>query len=176
MATFRSDPLLAIARGILTFSMVVSIIVGSIVLAASPSALLFRERVAAELAKSAVAVSPVAFGVAVGTLLLLIAGMAALAYLFLRHMRRIVDSVGEGDPFAPVNGDRLRAMGWLTLAIQVIGIPCGALALWIGHVTEGEDMDFGISIGGLLLALVLFILARVFRRGAEMREELEGTV
>ena len=36
--------------------------------------------------------------------------------------------------------------------------------------------DFGFSGGGLLLMLVLFILARVFRRGAEMREELEGTV
>jgi hypothetical protein len=34
----------------------------------------------------------------------------------------------------------------------------------------------GISFGGFLLALVLFILARVFRKGTEMREELEGTV
>ena len=91
-------------------------------------------------------------------------------------MRRIVDSVGGGDSFAPVNADRLRAMVWLTLAIQAVGIPCEAIALWIGHVTEGNDIDFGLSIGGLLLALVLFILARVFRRSAEMREELEGAV
>ena len=36
------------------------------------------------------------------------------------------------------------------------------------------DADF--STNGLLLALVLFILARVFRTGAKMREDLEGTV
>ncbi len=34
----------------------------------------------------------------------------------------------------------------------------------------------GISGNGLLLMLILFILARVFRKGAEMRAELEGTV
>ena len=43
-------------------------------------------------------------------------------------MRRIVDSVGGGDSFAPVNADPLRAMVWLTLAIQAVGIPCEAIA------------------------------------------------
>ena len=32
------------------------------------------------------------------------------------------------------------------------------------------------AIGGFLLSLVLFILARVFRLGAEMRSDLEGTI
>jgi hypothetical protein len=44
------------------------------------------------------------------------------------------------------------------------------------HGDRGNDVDFGLSFGGVLLALVLFILARVFRKGAEMRAELEGTV
>jgi hypothetical protein len=41
---------------------------------------------------------------------------------------------------------------------------------------KDADFDFGVSLGGLLLALTLFILARVFRQGAAMREDLEGTV
>ena len=36
--------------------------------------------------------------------------------------------------------------------------------------------DFGITLDGILLAVILFILARVFRQGAAMREDLEGTV
>ena len=37
-------------------------------------------------------------------------------------------------------------------------------------------VDSGFDVNGLLLMLILFILARVFRKGADMRAELEGTV
>ena len=36
--------------------------------------------------------------------------------------------------------------------------------------------DGGLDGGSILLTLILFILARVFRHGAAMREDLEGTV
>jgi hypothetical protein len=38
----------------------------------------------------------------------------------------------------------------------------------------GLHSDFSLSALGL--AIVLFVLARVFRQGAAMREDLEGTV
>ena len=38
------------------------------------------------------------------------------------------------------------------------------------------DVDFGIDGESLLLILILFVLARVFREGAAMQAELEGTV
>ena len=43
---------------------------------------------------------------------------------------------------------------------------------------ENADItiDAGLDIEGILLALILFILARVFRHGARMRDDLEGTV
>ena len=37
-------------------------------------------------------------------------------------------------------------------------------------------MDTHMSLTGLAVGLVLFILARVFRQGAAMRADLEGTV
>ena len=49
-------------------------------------------------------------------------------------------------------------------------------------VRDLNDLDHevgsgdGFSLTGILMVLILFILARVFKRGAEMREELEGTV
>ena len=45
--------------------------------------------------------------------------------------------------------------------------------------TLGDDrfsMEFNLTLSGLALAVILFILARVFRKGADMRAELEGTV
>ena len=38
-----------------------------------------------------------------------------------------------------------------------------------------HDSD-GLSMGAIILTLVLFVLARVFRTGAEMQDDLEGTV
>ena len=72
-------------------------------------------------------------------------------------------------------------MAWLTLAIQLMAVPIALVGSWIEHAAEkmGDlsiNADADISTNGLLLALVLFILARVFKTGAQMREELEGTV
>ena len=114
-----------------------------------------------------------------GALFLLIAVMAVLAFFLLRTLRRIVDSVAEGDPFAPVNADRLEHMGWLMIALQLVAIPMTSLAIWFDaapfkpNVHHGDD---GLSAGAILLTLILFVLARVFRTGAAMRETLEGTV
>ena len=88
----------------------------------------------------------------------------------------VIESVGAGDPFAPVNATRLARMGWLMIGVQLSSVPIGALAMWIGERVKDVDFEFGISGQGIMLALVLFILARVFRHGAAMRDELEGTV
>jgi Fe-S cluster assembly ATPase SufC len=48
------------------------------------------------------------------------------------------------------------------------------------EVTEGSvtfhGQVGGLDMTGILLVIILFILARVFRHGAAMREDLEGTV
>jgi hypothetical protein len=54
------------------------------------------------------------------------------------------------------------------------------MALWLSEHIKADKADLDINIGfsgsGLVLMLVLFILSRIFRHGAAMREELEGTV
>ena len=54
------------------------------------------------------------------------------------------------------------------------------LLTMLGETKPGQDLDISIdasiSLSGILLVLLLIILARVFDRGAEMREELEGTI
>ena len=113
-------------------------------------------------------------------LMLAIAALLALGVYFLVLLRRIVNSVGEGDPFIPANATRLSHMGWIALIGQIVSIPLGAAVVWIARIVEDDPKvrvdEFGFSGSGILLVLILFILARVFRRGAEMREELEGTV
>jgi len=115
---------------------------------------------------------------AIDALLLLAIQGASLLFTFARLLGRIIDTVGLRDPFVPVNADRLRSMGWLALAFQLLAIPLAALSLYIGVQLPAAALhvDTDISFNCVMMAIVLFILARVFRRGTEMREELEGTV
>jgi hypothetical protein len=100
--------------------------------------------------------------------------------LILRGLRRIVDSALTGDPFVPANAQLLRQIGWLALGInsaQIIGNqiifnlgkPLAPVELWIAEFSS-------IPWLGFFATLLIFVLARVFQRGSEMRADLEGTV
>jgi hypothetical protein len=95
---------------------------------------------------------------------------------FLKMLRDLVLSVTQGQPLTAINAGRLRSMGWLSLAIQgVLLITTVALAIFGKGKLFDVDMVYDL-ITGMLTAAVLFILARVFDYGADMREELEGTI
>lgn len=68
------------------------------------------------------------------------------------------------------------------LAVEVLLWPAAFLAGEIADwASKYDDFDLnvggdGFSLTGIMIVLLLFILARVFRRGAAMREDLDGTV
>jgi hypothetical protein len=113
-------------------------------------------------------------------LLLLVIAMAslALAYDFVTRLAQIIDTVGEGDPFTFGNAGRLRRMAWLAIVIQALGLLAMLPSGWLKAQLAGGMFHLGsdFSLMGVGLAIVLFVLARVFRQGAAMRADLEGTV
>lgn len=112
-------------------------------------------------------------------LMALIAAGLALGFLFIRNLQRIVGTVSEGDPFVPANADRLQAMAWLALGLQGLALLATPLIIWFDSMPHKANVHHdseGISLGALVLALLLFVLARVFRVGSAMRADLEGTV
>jgi hypothetical protein len=176
MSTFRKDPLLGIAKVVLTITMAILAIGIAALAIGSVTMLAMKGTVVAKLIESG---APAEAFWAILLLLPFVAVMLILTYRFTQTLRAIVLTVEQGDPFIPDNASRLRTMAWLALAIQLASIPIGALGVWIGNVTKDVgDVEVGsdFSGNGLLLVLVLFILARVFKTGAQMREELEGTV
>ena len=172
------DPLLT-ATTFATVAMKVALGIGiGAVVSAQPLLLLNQDAVAAELAKEGKSIG-IDSQIASATIILpLIAVLLAGAFWFVHLLGRIVDTVGEGDPFIPTNADRLRTMGWLTLAIQLLTLPIGVAVARVAKAVEDtpSDTSVGLDFTGIVLVLILFILARVFRKGAAMREELEGTV
>lgn len=176
------DPLL-LAGKIVTIIMQAAVGIGAVVLVlALPMLALFGDDIVKGIAEGAeIVISDVPL-LPVGGLLLIIAIMLGALFLFFGKLRAMIDTVADGDPFVPANAERLNTMAWLLLATQVLTWPLGALALMLADWAEKlDDVDMrlefnGLDLSGILVVLVLFILARVFRQGAAMREDLEGTV
>lgn len=99
-----------------------------------------------------------------------------LNYMILKRLLAMVDTVRRGDPFVPANAQRLQAIAWALLALQLLGIGIGAIGDSLSTPQHPVDLDAGFSINGWLAVLLTFILARVFAEGALMRDELEGTI
>jgi hypothetical protein len=172
----RRDWLLTSARWLTTAIIVLVCLTGLGLLTAGIALPLFHERIAASALEHTG--RPLGYEVltAIESLLALILVMGFLAFRWLMRLRRIIDSVGEGDAFSIANAERLYSMGWLVVGIEILAVPAGVAAHFVTAHFHRQHVEIGFSLGGILMALVLFILARVFREGAAMREELEGTV
>ena len=151
------------------------------IIIALPVVVFFRDRIDIELAdKFGEAVGAFPLWPVIGVLLLALV-MVVMAFFFFDRLRQIIGTVGEGDPFVPANAERLSLMAWLTLGIQLLMVPatglCLMLARWAENIEDGHvTIGAGLDLEGILMVIVLFILARVFRHGTAMREDLEGTV
>lgn len=99
-----------------------------------------------------------------------------LNYALFKRLHAIIETVRAGDPFVAENAYRLQAIGWVLLALQLLGMAIGLIGRAVS--TPGHELhtDAGVSPIGWLAVLLTFVLARVFAEGALMREDLEGTV
>ena len=101
---------------------------------------------------------------------------APLNVAILDRLLAIVDSVRAGDPFVIENADRLTAIAWIVVALEVIHLLIGVIIRVIETSGQPIDMDWKFSFAPYIAVLLLFVLAKVFEHGARMRADLEGTV
>ena len=99
-----------------------------------------------------------------------------LNHIVLTRLRRIVETVGRGDPFVASNAYRLRTIAWALLGLQLLSLVIGGIGEAISSREFPLHLDAGFSVSGWLAVVMTFVLARVFAEGTLMREDLEGTV
>ena len=99
-----------------------------------------------------------------------------LNYGLLKRLLAIVETVRAGDPFVATNAQRLQAIAWTLLALQILSMVIGAIGKAVSSPAHPVNFDAGFSMNGSLAVLLTFLLARVFAEGARMRDDLEGTV
>lgn len=105
-------------------------------------------------------------------------GFAALSLVqaIIHHLLAMIRAVAGGAAFEPGNVGRMETIAGHVLGLQIVGTFARMIGLPVGSDIAGFDIGFGLSPAGIAFVLLLFILARVFRQGAAMREDLEGTV
>jgi Na+-transporting methylmalonyl-CoA/oxaloacetate decarboxylase gamma subunit len=99
-----------------------------------------------------------------------------LNYGVLKRLVAMVETVRAGDPFVAANAQRLQAIAWVLLALQLLSVVIGAIGKAVSTPAHPVHLDAGFSINGWLAVILTFLLARVFAEGTLMREDLEGTV
>jgi hypothetical protein len=97
------------------------------------------------------------------------------------QLRRIFATLVAGDPFVPENAGRLRRIAWavigLELARYAIQITTALIVTAFGQPASGVlESDFRPSLAAWAAALVLFVLAQVFREGARLRQQDQLTI
>ena len=172
-----SDPLLAAGKIITVLLMAIIAIVTVLLVGLVPALLLNQAEFAAEIGMTSSSSVTTITGITIA-MLLIAASVTAISFHFFQLLGRIIDTVEAGDPLTIENAERLNRMGWIALIFQAATLPISGLDAYLRDMlpTDELSVDFQFSLTGVLLALVLFILARVFKHGAQMREDLEGTV
>ncbi len=105
-----------------------------------------------------------------------------LIFVF-RATSAIIASAMSDDPFVDQNADRLSRIGWLLVSLVGLQAATGVIVSPLVEKIEAAGANINIDGVGpdispisILTILLVFVLAQIFRRGAEMRSELEGTV
>lgn len=176
MSEPTNNAVLKVTRGMI-YVLMVLVVIGGIALAIASVALpLNWDHVLVEIAKEKPGMN--AEGLLPWILAVLAFAMAPLGavWTILKKLLAIIGTVAEGDPFVRANAVRLKVIGWIMVAMQVIGIPFALVVTNVGDRIGEADMKGDFSITSVLAILLVFVLAGVFERGAAMREELEGTV
>ena len=122
--------------------------------------------------------SPEAERLVMGLRAVAVLGLAAipLHYMVLKRLLAIVETVRAGDAFVAANADRLQAIAWALLALELLSLVIGAIGKAVSTPAHPVHLDAGFSISGWLAVLLAFLLARVFAEGTVMRDDLAGTV
>src|SRR5436190_24281354 len=77
--------------------------------------------------------SPEAERLVMGLRAIAVLGLATipLNYVFLKRLLAMVETVRAGDPFVAANASRLQAIAWVLLALNLLSIVIGAIALTV---------------------------------------------
>lgn len=117
------------------------------------------------------------------TLLSIVSEILAWAHVFiiLVLLRRMAASIVEGGPFTEANIGRIRAMGWFTIAFEILR---NAAQTGAGFIVQNTSVVTGFEVirvaefkfDAILIGALLLVLAEIFRHGWSLQSDADFTV
>lgn len=107
--------------------------------------------------------------------------LTALGGVILFHLRKIMKSLSPDLRFLPDTARRLSLMGRVTIAAGILSSIVRTATAWyfVSHIRlEGVELEVRLSPDWVLLfaGFVLFVLAEIWSRAAELQEDHDLTV
>ncbi|MCR9268447.1 MAG: DUF2975 domain-containing protein [Henriciella sp.] len=114
----------------------------------------------------------VPMGQLVGALIGALIFFTGFAYV-IAQLRRILQTLADGDPFVPENAPRLTR---IAIAIALVEIVRNLAALATSTILSIGQVNLRIDLAVWGAVIVLLILAQVFKEGTRLREEEKMTI
>jgi hypothetical protein len=166
---------LSAARILLGILRVLNLLTGVMLVAAIPASFLFEPQFFAFFSKQPPRIDPTWLVPVLRIWFVLALLMVAAMHVLLSRLLSMVETVRSGDPFVPENAARLQTIAWCALALQLLHLTFGVMAATLNAAGSNVDWKFS-GFTGWLAVVLLFVLARVFEEGTQMREDLERMI
>lgn len=170
------DRLIGFTAGLVSLLLVLNIVAlvlfATALVASAPLAPTIVARLAAKIGSLAEARTVLA---ALRWLMLIGIGAAVAAHVIFRALQQLVMLVRHGDPFVPAAARQVERIGWALLGLQLLDLSFAVVAWRLAGPLPGA-FSWQPSFTGWIAVLAAFVLARVFRVGATMRDELAAVV
>ena len=161
---------LSASRILLRILRVLNLVMGVCLVAAIPASFLFEPQFLEFFSKRPPRIDPAWLVPVLRVWIVLALPMIAAVHVLLSRLLAVVETVRSGDPFVPENAARLNTIAWCVLVTQLLELAFGVLAATMN--AAGSNIHWEFSLTGWLAVVLLFVLARVFEEGTQMREDL----
>jgi hypothetical protein len=165
---------LSASRVLLKILRVLNLIMAVMIVAAFPASFVFEPQFFAFFSKLPPRIDPSWLMPTLRIWLVLAVVMVTAVHVSLSRLLEMVETVRSGDPFVPENAIRLKTIAWCALINELLRLTFGMLAATMN--AAGSKIDWNFSVTGWLAVVLLFVLARVFEEGTQMREDLEKMI
>jgi hypothetical protein len=165
---------LGISRVLLRILLAFNLITGIMLIAAMPASYFFEPQFLQFFSKRPPRIDPTWLMPTLRIWLVLALPMIVAVHVSLSRIMAVVETVRSGDPFVAENAARLKTIAWCVLATQLLNLAFGMLAATMN--AAGSNIDWKFAVTGWLAVVLLFVLARVFEEGTQIRDDLDKMI
>lgn len=101
-----------------------------------------------------------------------VAGFIVMAILF-NNLHKVLSTADEGVCFRAENIARIERIGWLSIAMPIIGFLTSVLVKLFG----GPDaLEISIDLTGVVMGILVLCLSQFFAHGVKLENDVDGLV